>query len=96
MAKEFSIKVKTVNIETTEICFDPTGIPEEKKSGLEKQIKQAAGEIARDTKYMYSLRSSEISGGRLELVRNPAIENGSDKNKILGRLSEILRAAAAE
>lgn len=94
MAKEISLVVKTINEETTLICFNPAEIPDEKKPDLAAQLKKAAGEIVVGTAYRISVRLSELNSGKVEVFVNPAIHNGSDKNKAIGRLSEVLRAAA--
>lgn len=96
MAKEFSLVVRTVNEETTLICFNPAEIPDEKKPELLAQLKKAAGEIVIGTAYRISVRLSELNNGQIEIFVNPAIHNSSNKDKAIGQLSEILRAAAAE
>lgn len=75
MAKEFSLVVRTVNEETTLICFNPAEIPDEKKPELLAQLKKAAGEIVIGTAYRISVRLSELNNGQIEIFVNPAIHN---------------------
>lgn len=96
MAKELALVVKTIDDNTERIFFDPTLIPDEKKPDLAVQLKKAAGEIVVGTAYRISVRLSELNNGQIDVFVNPAIHNDSDKNKAIGQLSEILRAAAAE
>lgn len=96
MAIELALLIKPVDCDTDRICFNPAAIPSDKKPDLAARLKKAAGEIVVGTAYRISVRLSSLNNGQIDVFVNPAIHNDSNKNKAIGQLSEILRAAAAE